>query len=194
MAKQNSIRSAVNGKFIAMLPQLATLGGRNFRHEVLKWAHETLGITWAAACTHYNFAFQRIKQSEPELVVGLGRPEGKNNGGRKKKTSAVTIVTPAAPLLLTYTAAPASTSLAGAMAGLEHLFAEEQVEQQAPDLSVLLQAPMLPLLPEVAVEPQLFTVVRCKDGAEVGTGLTKEEAEAMVAKAAAAKKAKLQIK
>lgn len=194
MAKQNSIRSAVNGKFIEMLPQLKELGGRNFRHEVLKWAHETLGITWNAACTHYNFAFQRIKQSEPELVVGLGRPEGKNNGGRKKKATEVTIVTPAvAPLLLTYSA-PVATSLAGAMVGLEHLFAEEQVEQQAPDLSVLLQPPLLPLLPEVTAEPQLFTVVRCKDGAEVGTGLTQEEAEAMVAKAAAAKKAKLQIK
>jgi hypothetical protein len=167
-----SIRSAVNTKFVEMLPQLAVIGGKKFRRTILDWSVETLEITMAAAATHYNHAFHRIKECEPELVQGLGRPEGKNNGGRKRKGAAAPAAAPVAPLLLTYTPAAAP----------------------ALDLSVLLQAPLLPLLPEVAVEPQLFTVVRCKDGAEVGTGLTKEAAEEMIAKAAAGKKAKLQIK
>jgi len=167
MSKQNSIRSAVNTKFMELLPQLKTIGGKAFRRTVLDWAVESLQITMAAAATHYNHAFQRIKNSEPELVAGLGRPEGKNNGGRKKKASnEATPAVSAAPLLLTYTPA-AVISDAAAMAGLEQV---------------------------LAAEPQTFTVVRCKDGEEVGTGLSKEEAEAMIAKAAAGKKAKLMIK
>jgi hypothetical protein len=171
MSKPNSIRSAVNTKFVEMLPQLAVIGGKKFRRTILDWSVETLGITMAAAATHYNHAFHRIKECEPELVQGLGRPEGKNNGGRKRKPAAAPAVAPA-PLLLTYTPAAAP----------------------ATDLSVLLQAPVLPLLPEAPAAVQTFTVVRCKDGAEVATGLTKEAAEEMIAKAAAAKKAKLQIK
>jgi len=44
------------------------------------------------------------------------------------------------------------------------------------------------------VLPTLYDVIKVKDGSVVTTGLTKEAAEALVAKAAAAKKAKLQIK
>jgi len=177
MSATQSIRKAVNNKFVAMLPQLATLGGKGFRRTILDWSVEELKITMAAAATHYNHAFKRIKESEPELVVGLGRPEGKNNGGRKKKP-VEGAVAPAAPLLLTYT--PPAMNDAAPPEGV--------------DLSALLQKPAAPLLPEAPVEPQTFTVVRVKDGAEVGTGLSKEEAEAMIAKAAAGKKAKLAIK
>ncbi len=169
MSKPNSIRSAVNTKFIEMLPQLATIGGKAFRRQILDWSVEKLEITMSAAATHYNYAFHRIKEGEPELVVGLGRPEGKNNGGRKKKTAAAPVLAPAAPLLLTYTPA-------------QH------------DLSVLLELPATPLPMNTVAELWNFTVVRCKDGAVVGTGLSEQEAEEMVAKAVAAKKAKLEIK
>lgn len=86
MTKPNSIRTAVNTKFLELLPQLQTIGGKALRRTVLDWSVETLKITMAAAATHYNHAFQRIKDSEPELVAGLGRPDDKNNGGRRKKT------------------------------------------------------------------------------------------------------------
>jgi hypothetical protein len=44
------------------------------------------------------------------------------------------------------------------------------------------------------VVPTLYDVIKVKDGTVVTTGLTKEAAEALVAKAIAAKKAKLQLK
>jgi len=85
MAKANSIRTAANTMFLQLLHSRKEVGNKAFRRNVMHYLVETFDITVAAAATHYNHAFQRIKASEPELVVGLGRPEGKNNGGRKKK-------------------------------------------------------------------------------------------------------------
>jgi hypothetical protein len=98
MSKQNSIRSAANMMFLQLLPSRKEIGNKAFRRNVMHYLCETFGITVAAAATHYNHAFQRIKESEPELVEGLGRPEGKNNGGRKKKiatTAAEGLASPA---------------------------------------------------------------------------------------------------
>jgi hypothetical protein len=104
MSKQNSIRSAANMMFMQLLPSRKEIGNKAFRRNVMHYLCETFDITVAAAATHYNHAFQRIKESEPELVEGLGRPEGKNNGGRKKKeapaqlTAAEVVNKPAEPL------------------------------------------------------------------------------------------------
>jgi hypothetical protein len=87
MSKQNSIRSAANMMFLQLLPSRKEVGNKAFRRNVMHYLVETFEITVAAAATHYNHAFQRIKESEPELVVGLGRPDDKNNGGRKKKVA-----------------------------------------------------------------------------------------------------------
>jgi hypothetical protein len=81
------IRPAANNKFMEMLPQRAELGNTRFRKEILAWLELEFDCTRAAAATHYNFAFKQCKAAHPELVVGLGRPEGKNNGGRKKKSA-----------------------------------------------------------------------------------------------------------
>ena len=89
------IRSGVNFKFNEMLPQLATIGGKAFRKEILYWAVENYDITIASACTHYNHSFQNAKKATPELVKGLGRPDDKNNGGRKKKVAVVVDAAPA---------------------------------------------------------------------------------------------------
>ena len=56
-----------------------------FRKAVLMKLVEEFGCTIAAAATHYNEAFKLVKEATPELVAGLGRPEDKNNGGRKPK-------------------------------------------------------------------------------------------------------------
>lgn len=85
------IRVGVNAKFKEMLPQLAALGGKMFRREILDWTVENYGVTMASASTHYNHSFQTVKEAAPELVAGLGRPEGKNNGGRKRKAAEVVI-------------------------------------------------------------------------------------------------------
>lgn len=62
-----------------------------FRKDVMMKLVEEFGCTVAAAATHYNDAFKLVKNATPELVAGLGRPDDKNNGGRKPKQ------TPAAP-------------------------------------------------------------------------------------------------
>ena len=81
------IRVNVNHKFAELLPQREALGNTRFRAEVIGYAMEEFGITLASAATHYNHAFKLVKANNPELVVGLGRPEDKK-GGRKKKVVA----------------------------------------------------------------------------------------------------------
>lgn len=96
MSTAQTTRTVANTMFLQRLPQRATLGDKAFRKGIILDLVEQTGCTIAAASTHYNHAFQRVKESEPELVKGLGRPEGKNNGGRKKK--AIPVQAPASPV------------------------------------------------------------------------------------------------
>jgi hypothetical protein len=82
------IRPACTAKFIETLPQRTELGNTRFRKNIIGYVMEEFGATLAAASTHYNHSFKVVKAVTPELVEGLGRPEGKNNGGRKRKVSA----------------------------------------------------------------------------------------------------------
>lgn len=181
MSTSQSIRSIAVQMFADRLPQRSTVGDKAFRKGIILDLAEQTGCTIAAASTHYNHAFQGAKVAVPALVIGLGRPEGKNNGGRKRKVIPVPVQAPAPLLLLTYT---------------------PTVPKPVVDLSVLLQPLQTPLLPTPQVEEQpaaqeetvrLYSVQRAKDGAVVAEGLTQEAADAMVAKAAAGKKAKLVV-
>lgn len=87
------IRTGVNHKFNEMLPLLVTIGGKAFRRTILDWTVENYGVTMASASTHYNHSFQACKEVDAALVVGLGRPEGKNNGGRQRKAAEVAVIT-----------------------------------------------------------------------------------------------------
>ena len=91
-----------------------------FRKQVILGLVESTGCTISAASTHYNFAFQKAKQETPELVVGLGRPPEKNNGGRKPKQAPAvpdsSIVTPAA-LLANFQRAMGTAGAASPVAG-----------------------------------------------------------------------------
>jgi hypothetical protein len=80
------IRPACNAKFLELLPQREALGNTEFRRAVMNSIREDFGITEASAATHYNHSFKEVKRLNPELVEGLGRPEGKK-GGRKKKAA-----------------------------------------------------------------------------------------------------------
>lgn len=82
------IRVNVNNKFVELLPQRAELGNKRFRAEVIAYAMDEFGITLASAATHYNHAFKVAKAANPASVEGLGRPEDKK-GGRKRKVVAV---------------------------------------------------------------------------------------------------------
>ena len=137
------IRVGVNHKFSEMLPQLAALGNYTFRRTILNWTIEQYGVTMASAATHYNHSFQAVKKAAPELVAGLGRPEGKNNGGRKRKI--------------------------------------ELTAAEVEGVAAVVEVP----------EQTEFTVKKKSDGSVVAEGLSFEDATALVAKAAAAKKAKL---
>lgn len=106
------IRPAARNKFV----ELNELRRRNlepftgpkantvFRRAVTDFLQNEFGCTLAAAATHYQEAFKHVKGLNAELVDGLGRPEDKNNGGRKPKVAAK----PAPLLLLTYTPRPAA--------------------------------------------------------------------------------------
>jgi hypothetical protein len=142
------IRPACNAKFAELLPQRAELGNTEFRRAVMTYLVEEFGCSEASAATHYNHSFKAVKALTPELVEGLGRPEDKK-GGRKKKGQ------------LALDLEPVSVT----------------TEQEA----------------VAAAEPTLYTVVKAKDKTTVATGLTQEQADALIARATAQKKAKLEI-
>lgn len=56
-----------------------------FRKDVVWSLVEEFDITVGAASSAYNYAKLQMTASNPDAVKGLGRPEGKNNGGPKKR-------------------------------------------------------------------------------------------------------------
>lgn len=76
------IREHVNEKFASLLPKRTELGNTGFRKAVMQDAMTVFGISLASAATHYNHTLKFIKETDPTLVEGLGRPEDKK-GGRK---------------------------------------------------------------------------------------------------------------
>lgn len=191
------IRQGVLVKFAAMLPELATLGGKKFRRILLDWTVENYSCSMAAASTHYNFAFQKAKKETPELVVGLGRPEGKNNGGRKKKATVVgEVTTPTTTVpgaMITDAgaqteaqAAEAAASTEGAEEGTSEV-APADAEQAAPEVVQEVAPEASTEAPLEAVVEKLYSVSKA-DGTVVATDLTLEAAEKLIAKAKKAKK------
>ena len=87
------IRPWCNNKFVELneLRRRGLLGNTQFRKNVIAAVMEEFGTTLPSAATHYNTAFKLVKDCTPELVSGLGRPEDKK-GGRKKKV----VIAPAA--------------------------------------------------------------------------------------------------
>lgn len=192
------IRPACNAKFLELIPTRVNTreGNTAFRKTVIAFVMEEFGATLASAATHYNHAFinaRALAATNAELaqqLVGLGRPEDKK-GGRKPKakpeaapaaTEDNTPITAAELLGLVNTdgdeAPPpaAQITLAASQVGLEGL------QQDAPQE------------PETPEAPQTFSVYKVAKGTLVAEGLTREQADELVAKAAAAKKAKLEVR
>ena len=176
------IRPYAVAAFIAQSPtRINTRAGNTaFRKTMMAELMEQFGITLASAATHYNHAFISAKTTHPALVEGLGRPEDKK-GGRKPKAVVVAAavdailgdaapVADAAPVDVTPTAVTLSD--AAAASGLEELFATQ---------------------PDVSPELQTYSVCKAGDKTVVGSDLTLDEANALIAKAAKAKKAKLEL-
>ena len=172
------IRNYVNALFVELSPKriageygpidnYLAAGNRLFRKDVKQRAELQFSITDASSSTAYNKAFQECKKNFPELVIGLGRPEDKKGG---RKAGSVNTVTPETPAAET----PAAETPAAVV---------DTVVDTAPVVA--------------AVEPTAaavkIQVTRAKDGAVVAEVDTMEEAQALIDKAAKAKKAKLQI-
>lgn len=175
------IRSGVGHKFNELLPQWKAMGGKlpgsNFRKAVVQWTVENYEISWSSACTAYNTALIDARKTSPALCEGLGRPEGKK-GGRKKKVVAVQ----GPVLLLGYTPAAddGSELLEAAMMAVAGSIPAVDAVDQVPNGS------------DAAVEVEkTYTVTRAKDGVVIVSGITLAAAEELVSKAAAQKKAKL---
>jgi hypothetical protein len=176
------IRPACNAKFMELLPQRAELGNTRFRKTVMSFLMDEFGCTNPSAATHYNHSFQKCKKENPELVVGLGRPDGKNNGGRKKKAEAAGDVAPVnffpcgGFVLLP---APTGTLIS------------QGVKENTSTQTVTVNPPAGDdLTPDVETQT-VFAVRKKADDSMIAEGLSFEAAQALVAKAAAAKKAKL---
>ena len=167
------IRPACNAKFAELLPTRAEVGNTAFRKNVMFYLMEEFGCTNPAAATHYNHAFQQVKAANPEIVVGLGRPEGKNNGGRKKKVVVDTVVADSAP-----------QEQAGPV--------QPEAEAEVAEITAALTAPEATVA-EVAVATDIVNLYKAKDKSLVQLGIPRAEAEALIAKAAKAKKAALVI-
>lgn len=174
------IRPYCNAKFVELnnLRNRGELTNTQFRKNVMADVMDQFGITLASAATHYNHAFKTVKELNSELVSGLGRAEDKK-GGRKPKAKLVLTTADAVPNVefidQQYTECVAAA--AGAIGPVDQV-------DQVPNDSDTLATPEVPAV-------KTYTVTRVKDGAVVAEGLLLTDAEALVAKAVQAKKAKL---
>jgi hypothetical protein len=175
------IRPYCNAKFVELnnLRNRGELTNTQFRKSVMADCMEAFGITLASAATHYNHAFKTVKELNAELVSGLGRPEDKK-GGRKPKAKVVLTTGDDVPSVefIDQQYAECVAAAAGAVGPVE------QVDQVPNGWDKIEGGEETP-------EVKTYTVTRVKDGAVVATGLLLTDAEALCAKAIAAKKAKL---
>lgn len=196
------IRPACNAKFLSLLPTRVNTreGNTAFRKNVIAFVMEDYGTTLASAATHYNCAFvEARKAAETDatllaLLEGLGRPEDKKGGRKPKATAAATpsvIPSPVNNILQGFINAgivpgqrPAAViSDAAATVGLEALLPQVDVDGEAAEEA----AP-------ADVQVQLFSVYKAVKGDLVAEGLTREAADALIAKAASMKKSKLEAR
>lgn len=195
------IRPACNAKFLELIPTRVNTreGNTAFRKTVIAYVMEEFGATLASAATHYNHAFinarELAKTNEvlAQQLVGLGRPEDKKGGRKPKAKPEAAPATPAVtedntPLTAaellglvpddTETPPAAVITDAASQVGLEGLGEETPVDEA-------------PQGADEAPAVTLYTVFKAVKGTEVATGLTEEQADELIAKAAAAKKSKL---
>lgn len=196
------IRPAAIVKFNAALPTRVNTreGNTIFRKSIIAALEEEFGCTHAAGATHYNHAFieaRKAAATNPELatlLVGLGRPEDKK-GGRKPKAKAEAAPTAPSVIPTDPNALLQNFIKAGAVPGAQP--APEAQQDEAPQGVVLLSEGIKEVTSEHTVTvnpPALFSVYKVAKGTLVAEGLTREAADELVARAAAAKKAKLEVR
>jgi hypothetical protein len=174
------IRPYCNAKFVELnnLRNRGELTNTQFRKNVIADVMEQFGITLASAATHYNHAFKTVKELNSELVSGLGRAEDKK-GGRKPKAKAVdTDSATVADVLL--------SNMLNARAGNEGDSTEGETAQAV-------ETPAAEAKAEEPGPAVTYSVRKVSDGTVVCDNLSLEAANALIDKAAKAKKAKLEL-
>lgn len=179
------IRPFCNAEFLQQLPARVNTreGNTAFRKSIIARCMEEFDITLASAATHYNHAFINARElAKTDAVIatrleGLGRPEDKK-GGRKPKPKAE-----AAPVVPSVIPTPANVVLANMLAVLPKPAAAVEDTPQGDETPAEEAAP-------VVIK---YSVRKVSDGTVVCSELTLDEANALIAKAAAAKKAKLEL-
>jgi hypothetical protein len=181
------IRPFCNAKFMYLLPTRVNSreGNVKFRKDVMGAVMEAFGATLASAATHYNHSFieaRKLGANDPTiaaLLVGLGRPEDKK-GGRKPKAKAEQAPDGAAPA----SPEPPPPAEEGATAESNPETAGEELN------STEVKGDVAWPHAEGYTAPT-YTVSK-KDGTVVASGLTKEQADELIAKAKASKKGTLE--
>lgn len=171
------IRPYCNAKFVELnnLRNRGELTNTQFRKNVMADVMDQFGITLASAATHYNHAFKTVKELNAELVSGLGRAEDKK-GGRKPKAKVATEGAAISDVLL--------SNMLNARAGNEGDSDEAEGETaQAVE----------PKAEEAAPVVITYSVRKVSDGTVVCDNLSLDAANALIAKAVSAKKAKLEL-
>ena len=185
------IRPYCRAKFVELNEQRRRnlMTNTQFRKTVMADVMEQFGVSVASAATHYNDAFKNIKELNAELVSGLGRPEDKK-GGRKPKAKPAAVEPETGSTLSDVLL----SNVLSARAGNE---GEGEVETPAPPVArggdAVQEPEPEPVLALAAPTAPTVRVCKVADGTVVADGLTQEAAEQLIAKAAAAKKSKLQI-
>ena len=122
----NSIKEAAIDVFAKHIELRQTKRDSVFRRTVMNWLMENYECTDAAAATHYNTAKKYWTNVNPEMVKNLGRPEGKNNGGPKKKVAVFEVPKQLFPIV--DVSEVSDEELAEDMALLQQLESEEQLQ------------------------------------------------------------------
>lgn len=157
-------RAAASAKFMELLPTRKDVGNTTFRANVMFFLQEEFGCSVAAAATHYNHAKHLCSQTNPELLLAL-------TGGAAGDVPAL--------------GRPAEKNNGGRKKKAVVETAEGEGTAENDNATGAAE--------NVDTDKKLYNVIKSKDKSLVLFGVSLEDAEAAVAKAAAGKKAKLEI-
>ncbi len=87
-ATQNALR--IKGE----APYTGAKANTAFRKAVMVELMTQFGVTLASAATHYNEALIETRKKTPDVVLGLGRPDDKKGGRKKKETPVAAVEVP----------------------------------------------------------------------------------------------------
>jgi hypothetical protein len=188
------IRPECNRKFRELLPtrENTRAGNTAFRKTVMAHIMTEFGITLASAATHYNHAFidaREAAKTDATLatqLVGLGRPEDKK-GGRKPKAKPEAAATPASTESATV-GDVVNSNVLGSGDTTEGTLVSEGVKENTSVQTVTVNE-----APQGDAPVQKYSVCKSSDKTVVCSDLTLDEANALIDKAAKAKKAKLEL-